>query len=66
MTIANKQVEQTAYILAVAGFLLLSIAIAISTFSALNRRCSPARVCQAWHVASGVRVPVPGFRGAEG
>jgi hypothetical protein len=26
----------------------------------------PPRVCQAWHRAHGVEVPVPGIRGAEG
>ena len=29
-------------------------------------RLSSGRVCQAWHRASGVEVPVPGSRGAEG
>ncbi|MGD0624794.1 MAG: hypothetical protein ABSB32_08750 [Thermodesulfobacteriota bacterium] len=24
------------------------------------------RVCRAWHGAYGVKVPMPGFRGAEG
>ena len=31
-----------------------------------NRRRRWPRVCRAWHIAYGVRVPVPGISGAEG
>ena len=34
--------------------------------TALRAAADAERVCRAWHVAYGVRVPVPGFRGAEG
>jgi hypothetical protein len=30
------------------------------------RSLSAIRVCQAWHRANGVEVPVPGMSGAEG
>jgi hypothetical protein len=33
---------------------------------AVNRAAQLWRVCQAWHRAHGVEVPVPGIRGAEG
>jgi len=33
---------------------------------ALCAAAEPQRVCQAWHRSSGVEVPVPGNRGAEG
>ena len=34
--------------------------------TALRAAADAGRVCQAWHRSSGVEVPVPGYRGAEG
>jgi hypothetical protein len=35
-------------------------------WTALCAVAEPERVCQAWHRSSGVEVPAPGYRGAEG
>jgi hypothetical protein len=37
-----------------------------SNASSLSLSAFSMRVCRAWHRTYGVKVPVPGFRGAEG